>query len=161
MEKSNNQLKILSALITKTDLFDLEEKIEILTSLLGKIDTNYEAQIKAVLDNDSYDALTKDFQDLNLKLNSSTDLEKYLNLIKEKVQSFKFLKLTLAINASEELVETISYWITKNIGQMVLIDLNFDKSIIAGGLIEYEGKYKDFSIKSKLEKYFKINPALI
>jgi len=161
MEISNNQLKILSALITKTDLFDLEEKIEILTSLLGKIDTNYEAQIKAVLDNDSYDALTKDFQDLNLKLNSSTDLEKYLNLIKEKVQSFKFLKLTLAINASEELVETISYWITKNIGQMVLIDLNFDKSIIAGGLIEYEGKYKDFSIKSKLEKYFKINPALI
>jgi F0F1-type ATP synthase delta subunit len=88
-------------------------------------------------------------------------LEKYLNLIKEKVQSFKFLKLTLAINPSEELVETISYWITKNIGQMVLIDLNFDKSIIAGGLIEFEGKYKDFSIKSKLEKYFKINPALI
>jgi F0F1-type ATP synthase delta subunit len=161
MEKSNDQPKLLSLIKTKAELFDLEEKMEMLSSLLGKINTNYEVQIKAVLDYDSFNALIKDFQDLNLKLNNQADLEKYLILIKARMQNFKFLKLTLAINASEELVETITYWITNNIGEMILIDLNFDKSIIAGGMIEFEGKYKDFSIKSKLEKFFNSNPDLI
>jgi len=158
MEINVYQPKLLLMLVTKADLYALEEKMDLLTSLLGKIDTNFEDQIKKILDYISFDALTQDFLKLNLKLNNQADLENYLNLVKQEMQNIKYLKLTLAITPTRELVEEIYFWAAKNIGTQTLIDLTTDASLIAGGLIEYEGKYKDYSMKSKLGNYFNANP---
>ena len=161
MDNLSYKSRLLSLLTTIDDLSDLEDKIDRLSTLLGRIDTNFEPKIKEILDFNKFNAFLEDFQNLHLKPNSQTDLSNYIDFIKGKIQHLKFLKLTIAVNPSKELVDEIFYWINKNVGEDIILDLDIDKTIIAGGVVEFEGRFKDYSVKRKLDSFFTANPKLI
>jgi F0F1-type ATP synthase delta subunit len=161
MENLSYKSILMSLITTAEELNDLLDKLDKLSTLLGKIDTNFEPQIKQILDFDKFNAFITDFGNLHLKPNSQSDLGNYIEFIKKKIENLKVLKFTLAIDPSQELVDEIYYWIGKNIGENIILDLNTDKTIIAGGIVEFQGKFKDYSLKRKLDIFFAANPKLI
>lgn len=154
------QLKILEYLQTRSDLVALEEKLNILSDTFGKVTTNHEQVIKETLDFITFNKLNEDFQMLNLNLNSQEDFENYLELIQRKLTQLKVLKITTAIVPTKETVDEIFYWAQNALSKSILLDLNTDPTLIGGIIVEYQGKYKDYSFKKKLENFFSTNPNL-
>jgi F0F1-type ATP synthase delta subunit len=161
MDTNFYKLRILSLLKTKAESVALAETIESLSDVFGKIEESYEQQITKVLDYQTLALVKEDCQNLNLSLSKQSDLETYINLVKQAVGNLKTLKLTLALSPSQELIDEIYSWINQNLSPDIIIDIKVEQSLIAGSLIEFEGKYKDLSIRTKLETYFSANPKLL
>jgi F0F1-type ATP synthase delta subunit len=75
----------------------------------------------------------------------------YLLTVERQLMGLKSVKLILACEPSIKLVETIALWLKANVGRSVVLDITLDKKLIGGAIVEYDGKYGDFSLKSKLE----------
>ena len=83
----------------------------------------------------------------------AVDREKFLRGLIEAVKKLKVVRLTLAFEAREDLVEAISDWLRTYLpGQGVILDLSDDKSILGGALVSYEGMFGDFSLKKSLDE---------
>lgn len=83
----------------------------------------------------------------------TVDREKFLRGLIEAVKKLKVVRLTLAFEAREDLVEAISDWLLTHLpGQGVILDLSDDKSILGGALVSYEGMFGDFSLKKSLDE---------
>ena len=81
--------------------------------------------------------------------------------LKEEMQKLKILKISLALEVSENLIDNLFNWVLKNLKAGIILNINTDKSIIGGAIIEFEGRYKDFSLKKALEEVFATKRAEI
>lgn len=60
--------------------------------------------------------------------------------------------LTLTQKPTKSLLAKIRSWLTAEIEEKVELKINVDKNILGGAIIEYKGRYKDFSLRKVLEK---------
>lgn len=67
------------------------------------------------------------------------------------------LKLTMAFEPSESIIDNISNWARSNLQSGILLDLSLDRSLLGGAQIVYEGKYYDYSLKKKIKEVFENN----
>ena len=85
------------------------------------------------------------------------DVEEYFVSLNSYLSKIPRIILTIAFKPNVEFLKTLSFWFEKNLGKKVVCDIVVRKEIIAGALIEYNGKYKDFS-KAKLIPAITLNP---
>ena len=86
---------------------------------------------------------------------SNKDMIKdFLTQLKERVLALKTVTLEIAFEPSQETIENIHNWILKNIDTDYVLDIVVDNNIVGGVNLTYEGKYKDFSLKKKLDEAF-------
>lgn len=88
-------------------------------------------------------------------------LKKVLTGLKEDLKKIKILKISLAIDPSQEQIDHIFDWVKENLGKGIILDIDRDESILGGAVISFNGQYKDFSLKRTLEEIFKIKKAEI
>ncbi len=74
-------------------------------------------------------------------------LGSYLNELNE-------LNLTLAFEPSQEFLDNIYKWVTKNIGQDLILNISVDPKILGGTVISFGGYYLDYSLSKKLDRAF-------
>lgn len=72
--------------------------------------------------------------------------DKLLKDLMEKIKSRRLLKLTLAIDPSEDIISEVYEWAVKNISEDIVIDISKDKEILGGAIVSYEGKYFDYTL---------------
>ncbi|GAF70006.1 unnamed protein product [marine sediment metagenome] len=85
------------------------------------------------------------------------DTEFFLEELKKKLTTFKILKLDLAFEPTEAVIERMSLFARKNISEDVLLEINHLPNLIGGAVIIYEGEYRDFSLKKPVEEEFRKN----
>ena len=92
----------------------------------------------------------------NNKINPSdySSVEKLLNNIKEAFKKIQILKISLAVDPSEEMIGHIFDWVKENLGKGIILDIDKDESILGGAIISFNGTYKDFSLRRALEEIF-------
>lgn len=78
----------------------------------------------------------------------------YLKNIKDELNAFKTVSISLAFEPTESNIEKFSYIVKKSAGYDTLIEFSYNPSLIGGCTIIFEGKYKDFSMKSYFESEF-------
>ncbi len=83
-------------------------------------------------------------------------IKRQINVLLDKFRTCKSIKLILAFRPNEETISFFSDWIKKNVKADLLIDLQFDKSIVGGAQLIANGMYKDYSVKKKLADRFQI-----
>lgn len=83
-------------------------------------------------------------------------VNKQVEELKDKLRTIRVLQLTLAFQPDEEAIVLFSDWVKKNVGTNVVIDLQFDKTIVGGALLISEGQYKDYSVRKNLSGRFQI-----
>lgn len=72
-------------------------------------------------------------------------IEDYFQSVLTYLRQIPKVQLTLAFEPSEAFIKRINSWVVENLGRMVLPNISVKKEIIAGVIIEYNGKYKDYS----------------
>jgi len=83
-------------------------------------------------------------------------VKRQINDLLDKLRTYKSIKLTIAFRPNDETIAFFSDWIKKNVKIDLLVDLQFDKSIVGGAQIIAGGVYKDYSVKKKLADRFQI-----
>ena len=77
-----------------------------------------------------------------------------LDVIKQYLQSIPVATVTLAFEPNLAQVRRILQSITQSYGKAAVLQIVIDPSIVGGMVLEWEGKYHDYSIKKKVKKYF-------
>ena len=96
----------------------------------------------------------KQLKEIMLNLKGKDKINNFLIGLKVNLQKFKVLKLSLAFESSENSIDNIFSWVLKNLGDGIILDIKTDKSLLGGAIIEFNGKYKDYSLKKALEETF-------
>lgn len=89
------------------------------------------------------------FDDANKKVDPR-QLSKTLIEIEQTIKNLPQLRLKIVFACDFLFLEKLSAWFEENFDQKVIFEIIIDPSLIAGCIIEYQGKYKDYSIASTL-----------
>ena len=68
--------------------------------------------------------------------------------------NYKIISITLAFEPSETTIGNIYSWVMEKLGTEYILDIDIDKTIMAGAIISFNGSYKDFTVKKNLEEVF-------
>jgi hypothetical protein len=100
--------------------------------------------------------LIKAFASGQITAENQIRIKREIDDLTDKLHGCKTLQLTIAFQANEETIKLFSDWIKKNIRKDLLIDLQYNKTIVGGALIIANGIYKDYSVRKNLANRFQI-----
>lgn len=106
------------------------------------------SEIFGVAKKEAIEALLKS---KNLTAKDRVGIQKALTDIKEYMKQMPHVRITLSSEPNTKLLKKISLWLFYNLSQPILIDMVIDKKIIAGMIIEYQGKHLDYSLRKILD----------
>jgi len=90
------------------------------------------------------------------QINDTKDVQIYLKTLLASMNKLEVIHLGLAFEPSGDLVEKLSLWIDKNLGEAVVIDFELKPQLIGGASISYKGRYGDYSLSKKIDEYLEI-----
>jgi len=145
--------KLANKIITKEDLILILEEIEIAKNLLFQ---KPEILLSEKLKNKVSESFKKEIENLE-KEEKYISLEKFSEFFdnfKEFLLKIPIVKLEIAFEPRESFILEINEWFKKNLGKKVILDLFVNPKIVGGAKIEYQGKWKDYSLSKKIEKIY-------
>lgn len=75
----------------------------------------------------------------------------FLDKLKKYLQAIPQVKLEIAFTPTEDFILKISNWFEKEFHQRIIIDINVNPKIVGGAIVEYHGKYGNFSLAKKID----------
>ena len=128
-----------------------------LLSLLSQLSTELfkkDRTLEQILEKDiSYQ------QGLNIKkiaiahevnLTNTTEVVNFLNQLTQAIHALPIVNLEFAFPPKSPLITMISQWFLVNMQQMVVLKITVNPAIMAGSVISFHGKRKDYSLKQEL-----------
>jgi F0F1-type ATP synthase delta subunit len=137
----------------KEDLISILEKISQLEQLVFKSDGFLSEKSERLGDKNLYQF----FLNLEEKKEISIDRKKqfdFLEKLKNWLKELPVLKLEIAFLPSEKTIEKISQWLKERVGKKIILDIYFNPKIVGGAILEYEGKFANFSLAKEIDKIF-------
>ena len=64
------------------------------------------------------------------------------------------VKLEIAFTPTEEFVLKIKEWFKEKIKKKIILDIVVNPKIVGGARIEFQGKWRDFSLEKEIEKLY-------
>lgn len=148
--------------LTKTtqDLVDLEEEINALSNSLYNTEIN---KFDQILEESVRVSMASEIKKLlkSCKISGKDEIKNFLTDAYQTISSLPILILTLAFEPSEQVIYNISSWVRTNFEERIILDLVLDRRLLGGTLIEYKGKYYDYSVRKKLEENFENKEDII
>lgn len=71
--------------------------------------------------------------------------------LKKAIGKFKTLKIDLAFEPANEVIDQLNFWVDEKLGLAVALDIGYEKTLIGGARIIFAGRYGDFSAAKYLE----------
>ncbi len=79
-------------------------------------------------------------------------LQNFFLKIQEPISSLPVVHIILAFSPKVGLVKFIHDWFYQNFKKTVTLDISVDESLIGGGVISFNGKANDYSLKNTIEQ---------
>lgn len=158
--KSDNLIysDIIKSLKTTQEVEEFLSQVDNLLAKLFKVNPeSLDKSLEKIISSKLAELLRESFKKNNIDQNDHSAVEKFLNNIKNQAQQLNVLKLQLAFDPSDETITTVFNWVSENYGDGIVLDIQKDESIIGGTIITFNGKYKDLSLKRRLEDVFQKN----
>jgi F0F1-type ATP synthase delta subunit len=145
----DNYSQIIESLHTKedVDLFDAE-----IDELLEGLYESDSESFERVLEEKVRMRIAEQLKDMIQR--SEIPEEEFLKNLKKELVKIKVLRVTVAFEPTYAAVKRISQWVKQNISNHTVIQTIYDKDIIGGVVIEYEGNYHDYSLKKNFRSLF-------
>lgn len=106
----------------------------------------------------SFPELLKDLSDKNISLKDPGLVKDYLLALRLKLKNIERVQISLPFSPSTEFVNKVMSWFRQafdsNNSVQIILDIDVKPGLLAGMTINYRGKYRDYSAKTSIEKYF-------
>ncbi|KKU51054.1 MAG: hypothetical protein A3H69_04820 [Candidatus Sungbacteria bacterium RIFCSPLOWO2_02_FULL_47_9] len=80
--------------------------------------------------------------------------KEFLKTLKDALAALRVVRLELAIEPTEELIEHIADWILRDLGEGFILDIGFDPSVLGGAKIIFDGRYVEKTFDAELRSLF-------
>ncbi len=84
---------------------------------------------------------------LELGKEEISELEKKLRYLPE-------IKLEIAFSPDDNFINKIDWWLEKELGQKIILNITVNPKVVAGAIIEYHGYWRDFSSAKEIDRLF-------
>lgn len=149
--------RFLENVITEEDMANLERDVEGASSSIY-LHESFPLSIKMEK------RVSDDFKKTVMELESAKlfpfkhlEQQKFLLGLKAYIEKIPAINLTFAYEPSREFTIKVVRWFFNNLQKRFLLKIKVDRSIICGLVIEYNGKYGDYSkvkaVENSLAKY--------
>jgi len=87
--------------------------------------------------------------------NNRSEIEKFLESILTEVKQLPEIRISIAIQPTETLINSLKSWAEKNDLNNVVFAIEVKSEIIAGAIVmSHKGEYGNYSLSSQLDKFF-------
>lgn len=90
----------------------------------------------------------------HVDMNNPVLIQESLLKLKSEGNKIPVVNLTLAFEPTQAILKNINLWFLRRTQKKVLLNITLERSILGGAFISYDGRYKDYTVKTKLDKYF-------
>lgn len=145
MEKNSlNYSDLMTSLKTTQDVAGFTSEIDtfLQKGTLDAIGTNTAEKIK------------KTFAKNNLDANDKNIVAGFFSDLKELLKKLKVIKLVLAFNPSQKMLENLHNFVEENIGAGYILDIEILDEVLGGAIVMFNGRYSDFTLKKTIEETF-------
>ena len=91
----------------------------------------------------------------NIQISDLQGIKNVLNGVLKLIKELNIIHATIALDPSEALIDALSEWVRDNIEPGLLLSFSIDRHILGGAILDYRGKYWDFSLNKKVNDVFK------
>lgn len=134
--------------ITKSQANDFAIRLNTIVEQMYTTNFNLEQAIHTQFGIQQSDIFLKLLREHKLQNGSLQDIQIFLNKIQEILKNLSVVSLTLAFEPSDEVLKSLTQWCALNLQKQVVLDVQIDPHIIAGVKINYNGRFKDYSVTS-------------
>ena len=145
-------MKIRRATKEDIDIFDAE-----IDELLEGLYESGSESFENVLAEKVRARVAEQLRDLIEKSGASE--EELLKNMQKEIEKIKVLKITIAFEPTYATIVRISQWVKQNISNYTVIQTIYDKEIVGGVVVEYEGNYRDYSLKKNFQTLLNENES--
>jgi hypothetical protein len=138
--------KVFRLLYTTEDVRELVSGIESIQAAIYKG--------KADFDKELHQSVSSLFTEI-FETESQGNWEKYLDDLKQELLNLKVLEITIGTELNRNSLEEIGDVAKKFISDRVVLDILVERSILGGAILSINGKYKDYSLKSEVDAWFR------
>lgn len=146
---------ILDEVKTVEDLRLVASEIDMLLVTLYKTDKEiFVKRLHTKLQRNLTDSLTLSLNQQNVSLENHEQLQQYFTGLKQFLAALPLLQLTIPYHPSNEQVEKLSDWARRETNKPVILQIQYNPTLLGGAVITYEGRYTDLSLKKKLDAVY-------
>lgn len=78
--------------------------------------------------------------------------QRFIKKLKKILLSLPQVKITLAFSPSKEFIKEMALWLERRLKRKIILEIFVRPEIGGGAILEYEGKYLDFSLRKKIKE---------
>ncbi len=137
----------IDLLRTKAEADHFCTQVEALSESLYSKKTKIKEKIEGIFNADMNNLLLKKFKNSDIAITNAIAVQKFLTELKDEIKKVPIIHITLSFDPKQSTVERIYTWISFNLKKSIFIDIKLDHQIVGGAIIEFEGKYFDYTLK--------------
>jgi len=88
-----------------------------------------------------------------IDLANPTQAQEFFVQMQKAIQQIPVVHVTMSFQPTIALINTMIRWLSENITSFVILDFDIDRTLIGSAKIQFNGKYKDYSIKKRLAEH--------
>ncbi len=145
---------LITSIKTTKEKDDLSSEIEdLLVSIFKASGQSFDDILKTIRI-DTAEKINDAFRKSGLDSKNKEQIRNFLLTLIHLLTKFKIIRVTLAIEPTQQTIGNIHNWISANLGQEYILDIETDPEVLGGAIIVFKGEYRDFTIKKNIETVF-------
>ena len=141
--------RLFDRVTSASDVLQLRQELEVLQKALYQVKTDawenaLSSQVRTWVAAEISASVTNDTQ----------SKEQVLQDLLKQLEAIKTLRLTIAFEPSDIMLTKVREWVKAELGSMVVLEIEYQPSLIGGAIITWNGKYFNASVRQALDAVF-------
>ena len=154
-EVANNEVNSLfTTVYTRQDLLLFYKEIDQFIAELFKGDGTFEEKVNGYLPWDKKDSILEFLKTEKVRLDNPVEIKETMSKIQKLGDALPVVSLKLAFDPPENILKNLSSWFLRRMQRKVVFEIARERAIIGGVYISYNGLYKDYTLRTKMNTYF-------
>lgn len=94
----------------------------------------------------------QELEEKNLINKNPETIQSFFNNLKKSLLAIDQIKIIISFKPKQTFINKIKSWLEKELNQNLIIDFIHNPEIVAGAIIEFQGKQFDYSLIQKIKQ---------
>lgn len=150
----SQDVEIFDMIYSTSELQLFYKEVDKIISSLFTGSTTAEEKITAAVSPEKKDRIISFLKNSKVNLSNPVEIQEALLKLKKIGDSIPVVYLQLAFEPTEQILKNISLWFLRRTNKKVILNISLERQDIGGAYITFGGLYKDYTLRTKIDKYF-------
>lgn len=162
MQPPDSFLTVIQSLQTKEEADNFCDELSLLSASLYKVGKDdFQKTATTKIRQKSLVLMQRYIADKHIRLDDREKIHELITTLQQAITSCSVFQVTLSFEPTQETIDILFSWIMTNIKNPTLLSVVVRPALIAGCILSYDGKYKDYTLTEAFTKTLMEKIALI